>query len=324
MSPIIIAVILLASVTLLILLLSYITYRMAFYQNPKKREIDPYRHVKNDGKPTSVFSKRLIDEILTVPYENIYITSHDGLKLRARLYMRGRGLPFAIQAHGYRSTPMLDFSGGGALAMEMGFNVIMIDERAHGESEGKTISFGYNESRDLLSWIEYVIKTYGADTEIMLYGISMGGATVLMASGLELPPNVKGIVADCPYTCAKDIIKEVISKKMGLPKSIFYPFVRLGGVLFGHFDPNLADARAAVERAKVPILIIHGESDTYVPPRMSLELFERNREIELHTFPDANHGLSFVYDYDRYQRIVYEFCAKCLSTNINNENVNNN
>ena len=127
----------------------YITYRMAFYNNPKKNKIDPYTYIKDNEEPRNLFSKSLIDRILQIPYKDIYTESYDGLRLRARLYMVDENAPFAIQFHGYKSTPMIDFSGGGEFVMKMGVNVIMVDQRACGESEGRCVSFGYHESHDV-------------------------------------------------------------------------------------------------------------------------------------------------------------------------------
>ncbi len=294
------------------LLVSYITYRIAFYQGYDMRDVDVYANVKDDGTERSAFTKKILDEIQTIPYENIYVTSHDGLRLRGRLYMIGDDLPFVIEAHGYRSTPMIDFSGGGVLMMELGFNVIMIDERAHGESEGKTITFGLYESRDLLKWIEYIREHYGSDRKIILQGMSMGATSVLMASGLELPNNVKGILADCPYSSAEDIIKLIMKEKMKLPIVPCYSFLRLGAKMFGKFDPKYADAVSAVRNANVPILIIHGEEDTFVPCEMSKKIASNNKSIKYETFSEANHGLSFICDYERYKNLVINFSSECL------------
>ncbi len=312
MSPSLIILVIFASVSLLILVGAYIVYRISFYQNPQEANNDLYRYIKDDGKPSSIFSRKLIDDVQKIPFENIYVTSHDGLRLRARLYMKGEDLPFVIEAHGYRSSAMIDFSGGGVLMMELGFNVIMIDERACGESEGRTISFGVNESRDVLAWIEYVRSNFGNDRKIILQGISMGASTVLIASGFKLPECVVGVMADCPYSSGKEIIKKVISKDMRLPAFLFYPLVRLGALIYGRFDPNRADAKEAVKNASVPILLIHGEADDFVPCYMSKKIAEANSYIEIETFPDATHGLSFICDYVRYKSIAERFITKCL------------
>ena len=94
--------ILLFLVLLIVFLGGYVTYRMAFYNNPKKNKVDPYRHIKDNDEPRNLFSNSLVDRILSIPYEDVYITSYDGLKLRGRLYLVDEKTPFAIQFHGYR------------------------------------------------------------------------------------------------------------------------------------------------------------------------------------------------------------------------------
>ena len=137
----------------------------------------------------------------------------------------------------------------------------------------------------------------------------MGATTVLMAAGLGLPENVIGIIADCPYSSPKEIIMKVCSD-MKLPARLMYSFVRLGAKLYGHFDLEAADAAEAVCHAKVPILLIHGEDDRFVPCSMSQKIFERFKEANpdgnmlLETFPGAGHGISFMEDEVRYGRII--------------------
>ena len=145
--------------------------------------------------------------------------------------------------------------------------------------------------------------------KIVISGVSMGATTVLMAAGLGLPENVIGIIADCPYSSPKEIIMKVCSD-MKLPARLMYPFVRLGAKLYGHFDLEAADAAEAVCHAKVPILLIHGEDDRFVPCSMSQKIFERFKEANpdgnmlLETFPGAGHGISFMEDEVRYGRII--------------------
>lgn len=289
----------------------YITYRMAFYNNPKKNKVDPYTYIKDNEDPRNLFSKGLIDNILKIPYKDIYTESYDGLRLRGRLYMVDENAPFAIQFHGYKSTPMIDFSGGGEFVMNMGVNVIMVDQRACGESEGRTVSFGYHESSDVLSWVEYVSNNYGKDRKILLFGVSMGAATVIIAAGRGLPKNVVGVCADCPCSSTSEIVTKVIYD-MKLPGKLLYPLVRVGAMLYGKFDPDAAEAKRIVRKASVPILLIHGEGDDFVPCDMSRDIAAASELVELHTFPEAPHGLSFVYDTDRYKDIAKEFCERCL------------
>ena len=124
----------------------------------------------------------------------------------------------------------------------------------------------------------------------------MGAATVLMASCLDLPENVAGIVADSGYTSPGEIIRTVLRRR-GLPPGVLYPLIRLSARLFGRFDPDAASAREAVASARVPVLFIHGQADELVPCSMAQELYQACAgEKELVTVPGAGHGLAYVVD----------------------------
>lgn len=290
-------------------MLAYYCYRRIFYAAPKKKN-GPIKlpsgeqYEVNRDKMLS-----LIDEIRAIPFETVYITSFDGLNLAGRYYHVKDGAPVHIQFHGYKGWAYRDFCGGNKLARERGCNTLVVDQRAHGMSEGNTISMGINERFDCLSWINYICERFGRDVKIVISGVSMGATTVLMAAGLGLTENVIGIIADCPYSSPKEIIMKVCSD-MKLPERLMYPFVRLGAKLYGHFDLEAADAAEAVCHAKVPILLIHGEDDRFVPCSMSQKIFERFKEANpdgnmlLETFPGAGHGISFMEDEVRYGRII--------------------
>ena len=298
---------------------SYITYRIAFYQNPEKTVADPYSCIDQGGYGKFLHVTRpLIDNAISLPYEDIYTTSHDGLKLRGRYYAVKEGAPLVIQFHGYRSTPLKDFSGAGIMSMEFGYNFIMVDQRAHGKSEGRTISFGYYEQLDALRWIDYARERFGSDIKIVLQGISMGAATVLLASASEnLPENVVGVMADCPYSTTRAILCRVIKKDMNLPTSLAYPVLRLGARLYGKFDPDKTDVVAAVERSRVPVLLMHGEEDKLCPVSMSEEIAKTGK-CDFHRFPNAYHGISYLLDTERYKGVSREFLAKCFNTQNDN------
>jgi len=209
--------------------------------------------------------------------------------------------------HGYRGTAIRDFCGGSRIAFELGHNLLIVDQRAHGESGGHTIAFGVEERLDCLDWLKYAVGRFGCDTPMALYGVSMGAATVLMASGLGLPENVKCIVADCPYSSPRAIISKVC-RDMRLPPGPAYWLVRMGAKLFGRVDLDGASAVDAVRQAGVPVMLIHGEADDFVPCSMSREIHGANpHKISLHTFPGAGHGLSYIEDRPRYEALVREF-----------------
>ena len=296
---------------LIILILAYLSYRKAFYSSPKRKENIrdiPESEQYAKGRPIML---GLIDEMEKIPFEQVYIKSFDGLLLSARYYHVADGAPLQIQCHGYRGTAIRDFCGGNKLARDFEHNTLVIDQRAHGKSEGKTISFGIKEKYDCLAWANYAASRFG-DIPIVLSGVSMGGATVLMASELELPKNVRCIVADCPFSSPEEIIASEC-KKMGIPPKIGMPFVKLGAFVFGGFKLS-GGAEEAVKNTKVPILLIHGEADRYVPCEMSRKIKAANpKMITLETFPDAAHGLSYICDPERYSKITAEFLVKTLS-----------
>lgn len=290
---------------------SWYAYRMAFYSPNKDREKIP--EVKDPQyQPYKAVIRDLFHALENRPCEFVTIESYDGLTLSGRYYHQKDGAPLAIGFHGYKSCWLTDFCGGADIAFQMGQNVLLIDERAHGKSQGRTITFGIKERLDLLCWIDYALGRFGPDVEILLYGVSMGGATVVMASGLDLPANVKGIVADCPYSAPLDIILEV-GRQQNYPVALMKPFVILGAKIYGGFDVRETSGQEAVKDAKVPILIIHGEADSFVPAEMSRVIQEANPEmIHRHTFPGADHALSYMVDTPRYENLVKEFMKKVL------------
>lgn len=295
----------------LLLLAAAYAYRIAFYSPKKNRDripstegalYDPYRPQM----------RQMYRELADRPCEFVTIRSHDGLTLSGRCYDVVPGAPVDICFHGYRSHPLTDLCGGSRLCFSMGHNVILADQRAHGKSQGRSIAFGIRERKDVLGWIEFARKRFGDDVNITLYGVSMGAATVLMASGLDLPSNVKSIVADCPYANAEEIILEV-GRHLHYPPALIRPFLHLGAFIYGGFRLGETDAVEAVKKTQVPILIIHGEADTFVPPHMSLKIAQANPEmVRRITFPGAEHGISYLVDTPRYEQAVRDFVLEHL------------
>ena len=255
--------------------------------------------------------QKCIEEMLVIPYEEVYITGFDGVKLFGRYYHVNDNAPVQIQFHGYKSSAYRDFCGGNKLARKLGHNTLVVDQRSHGKSEGNTITFGIKERRDCLSWIQYICERFGNDTPIILCGLSMGAATVLMATDLELPPNIKGIIADCPYSSPKAIIQKVC-KDMHLPPKLLYPFVKLGACLLAGFNLEESDAVSAVKNTSIPILIIHGDDDRFVPYYMSEEIAKANSSVIFETISTAGHGLCYMVEPKKYEDVTVKFIQGIL------------
>lgn len=290
---------------------AYYAYYIAFYSPMKDREKIP--EIKDEKyKVLKSAIRDLYRELQNKPCEFVTIQSRDRLTLSGRYYHVQDGAPLAIGFHGYRSCWLVDFCGGADIAFQMGHNVLLVDERAHGKSQGRSITFGIKERHDLLCWVDYALNRFGPDTKILLYGVSMGAATVLMASGLALPKNVKGIIADCPYSSPLDIILEV-GKQTGYPTKLIRPFVIWGAKIFGGFDVMEISAEEEVRNSRIPILLIHGADDNFVPAEMSEEIAKANPEkVTRYTFPGADHALSYMVDTPRYRKLVTEFVQHVL------------
>lgn len=306
----IIAVIVIVSVLVLVLIGLFIPYYMVFFsphRNADEIEIEPF----TDDTALLNRIKEQAKKLSEIPCSRVQTRSYDGLKLIGRYYERSGDAPLCICFHGYRESAVIDFSIIGQFLLNEGYNVLLVDQRAHFCSGGHTIAYGIRERRDVLSWIEYANERFGADKPIYLFGISMGATSVVMASGLSLPDNVRLICADCPYSSPRDIIRYVVKRWYKCP-NFLWAVIRISALVYGHLRfPRDITAANAVKNAKIPILLIHGESDYFVPKEMSEEIRQSNPEYtERFTFPRAQHGLSYFSDPERYTAILRDFIQR--------------
>lgn len=311
--PVILTIILLISAA--VAAASYFCYRLAFSVPKQSREALFEMPDTEQYAPYSAEARQMISDALEIPYKEAVVTSYDGLRLFGKCYIASSDAPWLIMLHGYRSGAERDFCGGLKFGIDSGFNVLLVDQRAHGKSEGKCLTFGIKERYDCLTWINYVISQAGGSCKIALYGMSMGAATVLMAAGSGLPKNVACIVADCGYTSPKAIIKKVI-REMHYPVFPTYALVRLGGMLFGGFDIEEYSAVQAMEKCDIPVLFIHGDDDRFVPCDMGRENHRHCRAEgkKLLIVPNAGHGMSYMSDKRAYLGTVSEFLKSALET----------
>lgn len=293
----------------IVLFISYLCFRMAFYVTPEQK-IRPKGYPIPDGDiydPHRPQMIRWIDEIRAMPHEDVSIQSFDGLTLRGKFYEYAPNAPIEIMFHGYRGSAERDLCGGVQRAFGCGHSALVVSQRGSVDSDGNVITFGILESRDCQSWVDFAIEHFGSDVKLILTGISMGASTVMIAAGRELPENVVGVLADCGFNSAEDIIKNNI-RDMKLPPKISYPFVRLGALVFGHFDPNEISAMEAMKHCRLPIIFFHGEDDDYVPCWMSKICYEICPSAKkLVIVPGAGHGLSFPVDQEGYLRQLRAF-----------------
>ena len=294
---------------LLVLAAAFGCYLYSFYAPPRK-PLPPEVIEIPEGEIYEPFREAIENwtrEVRAMEHKDFTVTSFDGLTLHGKFYEYKPGAPIELMFHGYRGTAERDLSGGVQRCFRAGRSILLVDQRCSGRSQGRTITFGIREHQDCLTWVEFMVNHFGPDVKIILTGVSMGAATVLMAGGRELPPNVMGILADCSYSSPKEIMS-VVMAGMGLPAKLCYPFVKLGARLFGGFDLDAYSPIQAVKRCKVPVIFFHGEDDAFVPCQMSRDLYDacasRKRLV---TIPGAGHGLSYPMEQEYYLQVLGEF-----------------
>ena len=262
--------------------------------------------------------------VLGQPHEDVYITSFDGLKLHAT-YFPGMedeaGRPADVSGvkkavicfHGYTGEGLSNHIAIADYFLKKGYAMLMPDARAHGESEGEYIGFGCLDRKDALSWVNWLIGKCGNDVAIMLHGTSMGGATVLMASGLDLPCQVKGIVSDCGFTSPKEVFTHVLNHMYHLPA---FPAIQGADLInkrLAGYGMDECNAKYEVQKAKVPILFIHGSSDTFVPVSMCHEIYENCASPKRKLIVEgAAHAESYYKDRADYEKVLTEFAGEIM------------
>ena len=242
------------------------------------------------------------------PHEDVWIQSRDGLKLHATYFKGEEGNRAVICFHGYTSRGLDDYGSLSWYYLKHGFRMLLLDERAHGDSEGTYIGFGTKDRYDGLDWTRWMIDKIGEDAQILLHGNSMGGATVCMMSGLQLPEQVKGIVSDCAFTSAKEVFTHVLHSMYHLPA---FPMIQIADKLNRkNAGYCLDDCNAAreVQKSKVPFLFIHGEKDIFVPCWMCEEIYQNCASPKTKLIvKDAGHGESYFKDATAYEQALDSF-----------------
>ena len=246
----------------------------------------------------------------------ITIKSHDNLTLYGYFVEGNVSDRTIICVHGYRGSPVHDF--GPAIENLLNFgNLLLIDQRAHGKSEGKYVTFGVRECQDCKAWADYVAKTMGDDHPVYFDGVSMGGTTVLLASSLELPKNVKGIIADCSYTSPHEILKEITEKFLKTNTDALLFSADIYCRIFAGFSLNQMSTKNAVQQNRVPILFAHGMCDSLVPHSMTQAAFDNcNTKKFLVLSEKAEHGMSYMVDFEQYNNAILELFKECENTAI--------
>lgn len=254
-----------------------------------------------------------IDWTKQQPFETLEMESFDHLSLQGYyLSAKEPTNKLVVFAHGYLGNAF-DMGLFGEYYYEaLGYNIFTPDLRGHGQSDGDYYGFGWHDRLDLIDWLHVLIEE-NPDVEIILHGLSMGASTVLMASGEELPTNVKGIIADSPYTSVYDLFAYQMKRMFHLPDKPILPSTSVVTKWRAGYSLQEASTLDQVKKATLPILYIHGEGDTFVPTNMTHTLAEQTKsKNEVITFPDANHGESIILYRDDYLEGITSFIDETM------------
>ena len=242
--------------------------------------------------------------------QDVYITSDDGLRLHALWIPAPNAKGTVLMAHGYRSTMLVDCHLGFELFHRLGWNILAPEQRTHGQSQGRFITFGVKESQDMERWIQYH-NHHLFQGKMLLFGISMGASTMLYLADRVLPANVQGIIADCGFTSPAAILKSVYKKVIHLPPYPTLWVTELFARCFAGFSLWAKDSRKTLRNSRVPVLLIHGKDDSFVPCEMTEQSFVVcGAPKELLLVDGAEHGLSFLIDGFHYTAAVMKFIEK--------------
>ncbi len=273
------------------------------YKKAKNR-ISGNENTKEILEQIEVLSKQFVMQ----PLETVEIVARDGEKLTGHFYKNQNAKRIIIAMHGWRSSWAKDFCAIYEFWHNNDCSVLYVEQRGQGQSGGDYMGFGMIERFDCADWADYVNREISCDLPIYLAGVSMGAATVLMASALDLPYNVKGIIADCGFTSADEIWKHVVNNNMRLSYTMFSSIaddlckkcINIGSKEYSTLE--------ALNNTDIPVLFIHGSDDSFVPVEMTYENYKACKsEKRLLIVPGAEHGMSYVVDKPSYETTVLNF-----------------
>lgn len=244
--------------------------------------------------------------------EAVHLESGDGLTLTAYQFFGQPGHHYVVACHGYGNQAS-GMAANASLFCQMGFNALLPDARGFGASEGDYAGMGWHERRDIVAWCNYILDQ-DPQALIVLYGVSMGAATVMMAAGeSDLPSAVKLVIEDCGYTSVWDEFAAQLDQLFSLPTFPILDVTSLVTQVKAGWSFKEASALEQIKNCAVPVLFIHGEEDAFVPFDMVYSLYAAaGCPKRLLTIPGAAHAQSSSVDPELYWRTIADFLAEYL------------
>ena len=306
--------ILIIAITLVLLVMGLSYFFFNFSLKRAKNDDFAYKLAKmsgyDDNSPKSVADKKELAILKSYPCEDIYINSRDGIKLHAYYFpAENPSGKILLGVHGYKSYARREYAPFMRFYRSLGFDLFLVDDRCHGLSEGKYIGMGNLDRFDCVDWAKYIVSRFGEDVKILVQGVSMGGATVVSASGEpDLPKQVFGIVADCPYTSIWNVCERMLKGNM---KALTKPVLTICERICIHrvgYDFKTNTPLDLVKKSHTPTLFVHGENDAMIDYHMSQQLYDAcSAEKRLLIVKEAGHGESMFYNPVGYKKAVIDF-----------------
>ena len=293
-----------------LLYVGYMIFASVFIYSDKGKAYEPDPEFIDSDKdmmrPTAKryydFRRPRMEAFKKLPFEELTVTSFDGLKLYGYL-LRGNPKEVVICVHGYKSSMEEDFSDRIEIYQKRGSTILLVNDRGHGKSEGKYLGFSEHDKRDVAKWVDKMNEMFD-EPEIYLHGVSMGGATVIHCADMKLK-NVKGIVDDCGFISILKISQYLISDLFHMP---YFPcgyIAWMWALLLAKTSFNASDGEKCVQNTDIPIVFIHGLEDHYVPCEMSKKMYEKCVSLkELHLIEGCGHAAAYMMATEEYTEAV--------------------
>lgn len=253
------------------------------------------------------------EELLACAHEKWTLQAADGVKLYARCIPAAQPTEcWALCVHGYTASGPNEFAWFFDFYRRLGYNLLLPDHRAHGQSEGEYVGMGVLDSRDIRLWIDELLRRTQGRCRIVLHGVSMGAATVTTLAGSETPAQVRGFLADCGYTSVWEEFSYQMRAMFHLPA---FPILYLAGLVCrvrAGYGLHAFSPLDAVKRAEKPMLFVHGGADDFVPTRMGQTLYDAcaSGEKELLIVEGAAHASSYRVNPEAYEQAACAFFEK--------------
>lgn len=296
----------------IIFLIIYFFIALKFF---KKAFVPPktFRKGKNSSK-WAVYKDKILKNwelIEKLEKEDIYLVGYKNKKIHATFIKSNTGSKkVIIFSHGWKNSGLNDYACAGMHYHENGYNVLVVDHYAHGESMGKYISFGSFDSYNMKLWIDFINQKFNNDSQIYLHGLSMG-ATIVTKLANEKLENVRGIIADSAYMDANELLEYFVRKQVKFLPSVVSFFLRLLAKIFARVNIKKCHTKSALVASRYPILFLHGDKDDFVPTKNALKSYELcTSKKEIIIFDNAEHIVSCLMHEEKYKNATIEFIEK--------------